>query len=510
MIIHHWRVAFAALFSLSIVLPVSSQQSSSPVTDIVTTATTSKKSTSPNRISLSSLATTNTISINEHPSTTSNLNVINLDQTTTSFHSTTPEATSTMTSSSVPIISSGLETRVTATSQRPLISLTKTSNSVQVSQVSHDRVSLSSIPASSFSQSSSGTSPLIEDSKQQQIPRLVSGIIDRFVDKRLPEANSDIASRDYKLISETQYGGVNKENEMEVGKASATVAVSSIGQSIMNSNIESGYSMHKNESILETQNQFGDDVKAHNLLKKDVSSQFSILNEVKEEEHTTIPTTNYLKAKGVQTKQITYSSNNPNVNPQQDTAKTTGQPNCISDKMTNSSQTAEKLTSQLSNWVKPLSFNLSLGLTTESWKIPSSSDIATVQNNSTTIISSSESILNEKSIQRHGRQTQIRQDTTTKNIVTAVNQWPVKHSAVVEGDLILGGLMMVHEREDSVTCGPIMPQGGVQALEAMLYTLDKLNQMDIVPGVKIGAHILDDCDKDTYGLEMAVDFIKGE
>uniref|UniRef100_A0A6V7J9P6 Uncharacterized protein n=1 Tax=Bracon brevicornis TaxID=1563983 RepID=A0A6V7J9P6_9HYME len=92
----------------------------------------------------------------------------------------------------------------------------------------------------------------------------------------------------------------------------------------------------------------------------------------------------------------------------------------------------------------------------------------------------------------------------------SLNQWPVKHSAVVEGDLVLGGLMMVHERKESVTCGPVMPQGGVQALEAMLYTLDWINQRGIVPGVKIGAHILDDCDKDTYGLEMAVDFIKGE
>lgn len=93
---------------------------------------------------------------------------------------------------------------------------------------------------------------------------------------------------------------------------------------------------------------------------------------------------------------------------------------------------------------------------------------------------------------------------------TPSNQWPVKHSAVVEGDLVLGGLMMVHEREDTVTCGPVMPQGGVQALEAMLYTLDRFNEMNLIPGVKIGAHILDDCDKDTYGLEMAVDFIKGE
>ncbi|XP_014474152.1 PREDICTED: metabotropic glutamate receptor 2-like [Dinoponera quadriceps] len=106
------------------------------------------------------------------------------------------------------------------------------------------------------------------------------------------------------------------------------------------------------------------------------------------------------------------------------------------------------------------------------------------------------------------------ENTTAENVDdssagTALPSWPVKHSAVVEGDLVLGGLMMVHEREDTITCGPVMPQGGVQALEAMLYTLDTLNEQEIVPGVKIGAHILDDCDKDTYGLEMAVDFIKG-
>lgn len=88
--------------------------------------------------------------------------------------------------------------------------------------------------------------------------------------------------------------------------------------------------------------------------------------------------------------------------------------------------------------------------------------------------------------------------------------WPVKKEAIVEGDVILGGLMMVHSREDSMMCGQIMPQGGIQALEAMLYTLDKINEDKILlPNIKIGAHILDDCDRDSYGLEMAVDFIKG-
>lgn len=92
----------------------------------------------------------------------------------------------------------------------------------------------------------------------------------------------------------------------------------------------------------------------------------------------------------------------------------------------------------------------------------------------------------------------------------AALHWPVKKEAIMEGDLVLGGLMMVHSREDTMMCGPIMPQGGIQALEAMLYTLDRINRDGLLPNITIGAHILDDCDRDSYGLEMAVDFIKGE
>jgi metabotropic X receptor len=50
-----------------------------------------------------------------------------------------------------------------------------------------------------------------------------------------------------------------------------------------------------------------------------------------------------------------------------------------------------------------------------------------------------------------------------------------------------------------------------KALETMLYTIDQVNPILLnTVGFKIGAHILDDCDKDTYGLEQAVAFIKGE
>ena len=48
-----------------------------------------------------------------------------------------------------------------------------------------------------------------------------------------------------------------------------------------------------------------------------------------------------------------------------------------------------------------------------------------------------------------------------------------------------------------------------------MYTIDHINNAAreaeaILPeGVSLGAHVLDDCDTDTYGLEQAVEFIKG-
>ena len=89
--------------------------------------------------------------------------------------------------------------------------------------------------------------------------------------------------------------------------------------------------------------------------------------------------------------------------------------------------------------------------------------------------------------------------------------WPVKRVAEVDGSIVLGGLMMIHEREDRQICGPIMPQGGIQALECMLHTIDWINSREeFLPDITIGAYVLDDCDKDTYGLEQSVDFIKGK
>ena len=91
--------------------------------------------------------------------------------------------------------------------------------------------------------------------------------------------------------------------------------------------------------------------------------------------------------------------------------------------------------------------------------------------------------------------------------------WPNRDlSSNIDGQIILGALHMIHSRSEDKICGRIMAQGGIQALETMLYTLDYINsnKTNFIPGVKIGVLAKDDCDRDIYGLEQAVDFIRGK
>ena len=48
----------------------------------------------------------------------------------------------------------------------------------------------------------------------------------------------------------------------------------------------------------------------------------------------------------------------------------------------------------------------------------------------------------------------------------------------MDGEITLGGLHMIHERNARLTCGPIMAQGGIQAMETMLFTIDHINKQD--------------------------------
>lgn len=85
-----------------------------------------------------------------------------------------------------------------------------------------------------------------------------------------------------------------------------------------------------------------------------------------------------------------------------------------------------------------------------------------------------------------------------------------KREIIIEGDLVIGGLFPVHEKGDGMEdCGKINEERGIQRLEAMLLALDEINSSDrILPGLQLGAHILDSCSKDTYALEQSLDFVR--
>lgn len=85
-------------------------------------------------------------------------------------------------------------------------------------------------------------------------------------------------------------------------------------------------------------------------------------------------------------------------------------------------------------------------------------------------------------------------------------------AARVPGHLLLGGLFPVHTKSASsaaAACGLVQPERGIQRLEAMLYTIDVINNdSSILPHVTLGASIFDTCSRDTYALEQSLEYVR--
>lgn len=60
-----------------------------------------------------------------------------------------------------------------------------------------------------------------------------------------------------------------------------------------------------------------------------------------------------------------------------------------------------------------------------------------------------------------------------------------------------------------IECGEINRDRGIQRLEAMLYALDRINEdSKLLPGIKLGAILLDSCSSSTYALNQSLEFIR--
>ncbi|XP_077154674.1 metabotropic glutamate receptor 5 isoform X2 [Ranitomeya variabilis] len=82
------------------------------------------------------------------------------------------------------------------------------------------------------------------------------------------------------------------------------------------------------------------------------------------------------------------------------------------------------------------------------------------------------------------------------------------------GDIIIGALFSVHhqptvEKVHERKCGEIREQYGIQRVEAMLHTLDRINaDPNVLPNITLGCEIRDSCWHSAVALEQSIEFIR--
>uniref|UniRef100_A0A4W4DTN5 Metabotropic glutamate receptor 5 n=1 Tax=Electrophorus electricus TaxID=8005 RepID=A0A4W4DTN5_ELEEL len=86
--------------------------------------------------------------------------------------------------------------------------------------------------------------------------------------------------------------------------------------------------------------------------------------------------------------------------------------------------------------------------------------------------------------------------------------------AHIPGDIIIGALFSVHHQPpaDKVherKCGAVREQYGIQRVEAMMHTLDRINaDPNILPNITLGCEIRDSCWHSAVALEQSIEFIR--
>uniref|UniRef100_A0A672GEE5 Metabotropic glutamate receptor 5 n=1 Tax=Salarias fasciatus TaxID=181472 RepID=A0A672GEE5_SALFA len=86
--------------------------------------------------------------------------------------------------------------------------------------------------------------------------------------------------------------------------------------------------------------------------------------------------------------------------------------------------------------------------------------------------------------------------------------------AHIPGDIIIGALFSVHHQPpaDKVherKCGAVREQYGIQRVEAMMHTLDRINADPyILPNISLGCEIRDSCWNSAVALEQSIEFIR--
>ncbi|XP_026089058.1 metabotropic glutamate receptor 1 isoform X3 [Carassius auratus] len=97
---------------------------------------------------------------------------------------------------------------------------------------------------------------------------------------------------------------------------------------------------------------------------------------------------------------------------------------------------------------------------------------------------------------------------------SVVQRAAARSVARMDGDVIIGALFSVHhqpsaERVADRKCGDVREQYGIQRVEAMFYTLDRINaDQNLLPNITLGCEIRDSCWHSSVALEQSIEFIR--
>ncbi|XP_009293059.1 metabotropic glutamate receptor 1 isoform X2 [Danio rerio] len=97
---------------------------------------------------------------------------------------------------------------------------------------------------------------------------------------------------------------------------------------------------------------------------------------------------------------------------------------------------------------------------------------------------------------------------------SAVQRAAARSVARMDGDVIIGALFSVHhqpsaERVADRKCGDVREQYGIQRVEAMFHTLDRINaDQNLLPNITLGCEIRDSCWHSSVALEQSIEFIR--
>ncbi|XP_041721358.2 metabotropic glutamate receptor 1 isoform X1 [Coregonus clupeaformis] len=97
---------------------------------------------------------------------------------------------------------------------------------------------------------------------------------------------------------------------------------------------------------------------------------------------------------------------------------------------------------------------------------------------------------------------------------SAVPRAAPRSVARMDGDVIIGALFSVHhqpsaEKVADRKCGDVREQYGIQRVEAMFHTLDRINgDRFLLPNISLGCEIRDSCWHSSVALEQSIEFIR--